>query len=68
MEKDPNEWTNLANRPEHVAVIESHRQWLPEIDASPAPGSASRVLTYEGGTDEAVWEGQTIKRSDPIPE
>jgi len=35
---------------------------------SPAPNSASRVLTYDKATDEAVWEGKTVKRSDPIPQ
>ncbi len=34
----------------------------------PRPNSASRVLTYDKATDEAVWEGKTVKRSDPIPQ
>jgi hypothetical protein len=65
---DPNEWTNLAGRPEHAAVIAEHRQWLPKIDRALVPNSASRILTYDPTSDEAVWEGKTIKRSDPIPE
>jgi hypothetical protein len=68
MQEDPHEWTNLAGKSEYAAVIEEHRKWLPEIDVPPAPGSAHRVLTYDPSTDEAVWEGQTVKRSDPIPE
>jgi choline-sulfatase len=68
MEKDPKEWINLANRPDHAAVMEAHRLWLPKIDAPPAPGSASRTLTYDGLTKAAVWEGQAIKPGDPIPE
>ena len=68
MVKDPNEWTNLANQPEHAAVVAEHKKWLPKIDVPPAPNSASRVLTYDRQTDEAVWEGKTVKRSDPIPE
>jgi len=68
MQADPNEWTNLAARPEHAAVIAAHRQWLPKIDRPPAPNSASRVLTYNKVTDEAVWEGQLVRRTDPIPE
>ena len=68
MQSDPHEWTNLAGRPEFAAVIAEHRKWLPKIDVPPAPGSASRVLTYDKATDEAVWEGKTVKRSDPIPE
>jgi hypothetical protein len=26
------------------------------------------VLTYDPATDTAVWEGTTVRRSDPIPE
>ena len=68
MQADPNEWTNLAGRPEHAAVIAEHRKWLPKIDLPPAPNSASRVLSYDKSTDEAVWEGRKVRRSDPIPE
>lgn len=32
------------------------------------PGSAHRVLTCDQTTDEAVWEGQAVKRTDPIPQ
>ncbi len=67
-QNDPQEWTNLAGDAKFAAVIEEHRQWLPEIDLPPAPGSAHRVLTYDRATDEAVWEGRRIRRSDPIPE
>jgi choline-sulfatase len=65
---DPNEWTNLAAKPELLPVLEEHRKWLPKIDVPPAPGSASRVLTYDKSTDEAIWEGETVHRSDPIPQ
>ena len=65
---DPREWTNLAGLPEHAAVIAEHRKWLPEIDRPPAPGSAQRILTYDKSSDEAVWEGRTINRSDPVPQ
>lgn len=68
MEKDANEWTNLAGQPEYAAVIAEHQKWLPAKDVPPAPNSASRVLTYDKTTDEAVWEGKPIKRTDPIPE
>jgi arylsulfatase A-like enzyme len=68
MQTDPNEWNNLARNPEYAAVIADHKKWLPKIDVSPAPYSASRVLTYDKNTDEAIWEGKTVKRSDPIPE
>ena len=67
MQNDPNEWKNLAGKSEYVAVIAEHKKWLPKIDLPPAPNSASRILTYDKATDEAVWEGKTVKRSDPIP-
>jgi choline-sulfatase len=68
MQNDPHEWTNLAGDPQHQAVLDEHRRWLPEIDRPAAPGSAHRVLTYDPATDQAVWEGTTIQRNDPIPE
>ena len=64
---DPNEWNNLAAEPELSSVIVEHRRWLPKTDSPPAANSAHRVLTYDPATDEAVWEGKTIRRSDPIP-
>lgn len=70
---DPNEWTNLVApntslTTELESVIDSHRLWLPRVDLPPATNSSSRVLTYDAATDEAVWEGKTIRRSDEIPE
>ncbi|MFN9911487.1 MAG: choline-sulfatase, partial [Pirellulaceae bacterium] len=64
----PNEWYNLAGDPKHAAVIAEHKRWLPTVDVPPAPNSASRILTYDRTTDEAVWEGKKVRRSDPIPE
>jgi len=68
MRKDPQEWTNLASDPAFAEVIAEHKKWLPKVDLPPAPNSASRVLTYDAATDEAIWEGTTVKRGDPIPE
>jgi arylsulfatase A-like enzyme len=65
---DPHEWTNLATVAEHGAIIAEHRHWLPKIDEPPAPGSASRILTYDKATDEALWEGKSVRRNDPIPQ
>ncbi len=64
---DPNEWQNLAGRPEHAALIAEHATWLPMIDTPSAPGSAHRVLSYDPTTDIAVWEGTPITRTDPVP-
>jgi arylsulfatase A-like enzyme len=68
LRNDPHEWLNVVTRAEHAAVLAEHRGWLPKIDVPPAPGSASRVLTYDPATDEAVWEGATVRRRDAIPE
>ncbi len=68
MQKDPNEWTNLAGNPQYADVIAEHRRWLPKPDRPPAPGSRHRVLTYDPATDTAVWEGKPVRRSDPIPQ
>jgi arylsulfatase A-like enzyme len=68
MVNDPNEWTNLAGKPEYVSVMAEHRSWLPKIDVPPAPNSAHRVLTYDKAADEATGEGRTVRRHDPLPE
>ena len=59
---------NLALDPRHATTLAEHRRWLPRLDATPAPGSAHRVLTYDPAADLAEWEGQTVRRDDPIPE
>jgi arylsulfatase A-like enzyme len=66
MREDPNEWNNLAGDPRYAEVIDEHRQWLPKTSAKPAPGSRSRILTYENG--QANWEGEDIDPAAPIPE
>jgi len=68
MQKDPSEWHNLAGKSEYAAIIADHQKWLPKVDLPPAPNSANRVLTYDSKTDEAIWEGKTVKRGDAIPE
>lgn len=68
MIKDPQEWTNLAGKPEHKEVLAKHRVWLPKVDQPLAPKSASRILSYDAATDTATWEGSPIRRGDPIPE
>lgn len=68
MQNDPNEWHNLAGTTGHAGVIEEQRRWLPEPDVPLVPGSANRTLTYDPATDEAVWQGTTVRRNDPIPQ
>lgn len=65
---DRGERFNLALDPRHASTLAEHRRWLPRLDVPPAPGSAHRVLTYDPATDLAEWEGQTVRREDPIPE
>jgi arylsulfatase A-like enzyme len=66
MRNDPNEWTNLAADSKYADIIQEHRQFLPKVNAKPAPGSRSRILVYENG--KANWENQDIGDNDPIPE
>jgi arylsulfatase A-like enzyme len=60
MVKDPNEWTNLASDTKFAKVKADLAKWLPKVDLPAAPNSASRVLTYDPKTKEAVWEGKKI--------
>jgi choline-sulfatase len=64
---DPNEWTNLAGRADSAGVKRELAGWLPKADAPHAPGSASRVLTYDPETKAVTWEGQPVLPTDPIP-
>lgn len=65
---DPHEWTNVVARAEWAGVVTEHRRWLPTVDRAPVEGSAHRVLTYDTESDEAVWEGKAVRRTDPIPQ
>jgi arylsulfatase A-like enzyme len=67
LERDPNEWTNLAQEPRHATVKAELKTWLPKEDRPPAPGSAHRVVTYDPATGEVVWEGRRIDRTAPLP-
>lgn len=65
---DPHEWDNLAGQSRAASVMADLRRWIPQTEAPLAKNSAHRVLTYDRSTDEANWEGHTIRRTDPIPE
>ncbi len=62
MVADPNEWTNLAGKPEYATVIREHGQWLPKVDLPAAPGSQHRLLERVDG--EWYWEGKRIVPSE----
>ncbi|TWU30432.1 sulfatase [Bythopirellula polymerisocia] len=66
MQKDPNEWTNLANRSEYDSIKADLQRWLPKKSAPHAPGSRDRILKYENG--EIEWEGTNIEPEEPVPE
>ncbi|MDD7985171.1 sulfatase [Lentisphaera marina] len=66
MQKDPNEFTNLAKLPEYAPVIKEHLKWIPKINRKPVEGSSHRLLTYENGI--LHWEGEEIKKGAEIPE
>ncbi|MCB9383634.1 MAG: sulfatase [Bryobacterales bacterium] len=66
MEKDPNEWTNLAGDAKYKAALEEMRQWAPKTSKPPVPNSASRILIYDDG--EVNWEGEDVPPGAPIPE
>ncbi len=55
---DPNEWTNLASVPAHAEIKQTLAQWLPKVNAPPAPGSKSRLVEQRDG--KAFWEGEPI--------
>ena len=67
MQRDPNEWTNLAADPKHVAAKTELAKWLPKKDVPLAPNSSSRTLVYDPITEEVIWEGERVKKTDPIP-
>jgi len=66
LEKDPEEFTNLAANPEVTNLMAEHRAWIPKTQARPAKGNASRILTFEDGV--VTWEGKVVREDDPIPE
>lgn len=36
-ERDPNEWDNIAQKPEHSGVIDGYRKWLPKNEKNQVP-------------------------------
>ncbi len=68
LKADPNEWTNLAKDEKLASKKAELAKWLPKIDLPPAPGSKSRVLTFDPVSGEVVWEDRPVNKSDPLPE
>lgn len=67
MVRDPNEWTNLAAVAQHARTKAELALWLPKKDVPPAPGSKSRILTYDPQTKAVVWEDEPVKADAPVP-
>lgn len=57
--RDPNEWSNLADNPNHADVIDKLASWLPTDDAPLAPGSKHRTLAKVDGV--WLWEDEPIE-------
>jgi arylsulfatase A-like enzyme len=66
MQRDPNEWTNLAGSAEFSATKKELAKWLPKINAAPVPGSKMRLL--EKRADTWFWEGEKIEPGAPVPD
>ncbi len=66
MQRDPNEWHNLAGDDQYAEVIATHKKFLPQVNAKPAPGSRHRILIYENG--QPNWEGADIPANAAIPD
>ena len=60
MVNDPNEWHNVAAKPENAAIIAEHKKWLPKIDVPPAPGLTERPLDLALPTPVRLEAGQSL--------
>jgi arylsulfatase A-like enzyme len=58
LQKDPNEWTNLAGDPAQSQRKRELARWLPETSRDPLPGSKSRLIEIRDG--RAYWETELI--------
>jgi arylsulfatase A-like enzyme len=62
LQRDPNEWENLAAAPVYKKLKVQLAQWLPKNPAPLAPGSAHRTLERKNG--KWLWEGEAIVPSE----
>lgn len=63
MQADPQEFTNLIQRPEYAKEIERLRAFVPQEFAPLARGSKARIL--EQREDGWYWEGKKIDPANP---
>lgn len=66
LEKDPEEFKNLAGDATFAKEMARLGKWIPEQQQPHVPKSAARILVYKDG--RPFWEGKEILPSDPIPE
>ena len=64
VQKDPNEWVNLASEPKYKKVMDNLKKWLPKMNLPLAPGSAHRILEQKDGV--WFWEGKPIKNEELV--
>jgi len=48
--RDPNEWTNIADRPEHAELKRELARWIPPQSRDPAPSRTAYELDYDSYT------------------
>jgi arylsulfatase A-like enzyme len=65
MQKDPNEWKNLASQAQYADIIREHARWLPKNDATPLPGSRARLLV-RGENGGWLWEHELIDPKEKV--
>ncbi len=63
LKKDPNEWENLAGKPEHRPLMEKMRQQAPKTFAKPGPEVGALKLSTKG--EAFHWELKQNKKSKP---
>lgn len=63
---DPNEWTNLAGRPEHDSVKRSLAQWFPKEwkPAARAVAAMGRADSPDGSVDYRLQPGDELNGAD----
>ena len=67
LERDPNEWENLAGRAEYAGRKRELAEWLPKVDVPCVPGSAQRILRRPGGVGLWEWEGKPVDPAQAVP-
>lgn len=67
IQKDPNEFTNLASHPETEPLKKKLAAYLPQNPAKPVPGSMARLVELKDD-GFVYWENERIEKGAKIPE